>query len=161
MCDNDTRAYQACGFETEIKNSDTLCGGYICTEKEAGNKKYIECDNCTLEHMNCSTTADNTVPTVCDDKCDTWSCEDESECNGFRYGVRCSWRGEYLPAGGVCDGEKNCDNGADEENCTVTDSTLYTCTHDDRKYWDNEDIPVPILNHTRCSVFDKRKYISF
>ena len=84
VCDNDPHFYQVCGFYTEITNTDVLCGGYICKEKEGGEHKYIKCtgDNCKPENRNCSTTRDRSPETNCDGDCK------------YKYGVTCrDWRG--------------------------------------------------------------------
>ena len=63
----------------------------------------------------------------------------------------------YLPVEYVCDGSGNCES--DEQDCTVTDSTIYTCTHYRGKITWKKTLTVPIHNYTRCSVIDiKIKY---
>ena len=154
-CENDGHGYQVCGFNTQMTNNNVFCGGYICPAEEAGKHKYIECgEDCSVDNRDCS--FDITDTTQCDDKCDTDYCEDESYCNGYRYGVACTWeRKEYqIPIYLVCDGYTFCDNGEDEENCDVSDSTPYKCTHHrNHKVW-HKKRTVPIFDHTRCSVFD-------
>ena len=151
VCDNDPHFYQVCGFYTEITNTDVLCGGYICEEKEGGVHKYIKCtgDNCKPENRDCSTTRDTSPETNCDGDCK------------YKFGVTCRdrWGGEqiHVAVKWICDGDEDCDDGEDEQNCTVTDSTVYTCTHYRRKVWENKTLTVPIHNYTRCSVFDLSK----
>ena len=81
--------------------------------------------------------------------CDEWDCSDESDCNGHSYGVNCLRGGDpwYVPVSWICDGYADCDNGEDELECEVTNTTLYTCTSYKRGH------QVPILNYTRCAVF--------
>ena len=151
VCDNDPHFYQACGFNTEITNTDVLCGGYICEEKEGVEHKYIKCtgDNCKPENRDCSKTRDTFSETNCDGDCK------------YKYGVTCTrWgRGKHISAGWVCNGKWGCDDGSDEKNCTVTNSTVYTCTHYGAKVWYNTIRTVPIHNYTRCSVFDLFKIL--
>ena len=164
VCDNDPHFYQVCGFNTEITNTDVLCGGYICEEKEGGKHKYIKCtgDNCKPENRDCSTTRDTSVTRHSNSYMftTTFLLYENANCDGnckYKYGVTClhRWgRGNQVPVMWVCDGEEICDDGEDEQNCTVTDSTVYTCPHYWRKVWKNETLTVPILNYTRCSVFD-------
>ena len=150
VCDNDPNFYQACGFDTEITNTDVLCGGYICEEKEGGEHKYIKCtgDNCKPENRDCSTTRDTSPETNCDGTCN------------YKYGVTCKsqWGDDRVPVNYVCDGWELCIDGSDEQDCTVTNNTVYTCTHYVAKVFNNEIRTVPILNYTRCSVFDFSKW---
>ena len=91
---------------------------------------------------------------------DKWNCEDESNCNGYQYGLNCEsqrYGGEetYYGAHEICDGEKYCNNNADEQDCEVTDSTeVQTCIQYKRKYEKSNDVIVPILNNTRCFMFN-------
>ena len=159
VCENDPHVYQACGFNTKITNSDVLCGGLFC------DNKYIKCDkNCSVD-KDCSISQSSDVSTaeVCDDKCDdTWGeCIDESNCNGYKYGINCRSHGRnrYFPAKEICDGLKYCDKGEDEQDCNVTESTPHTCTHYRNKVRRNMMRTVPILNYTRCSVVDLKRHI--
>ena len=167
VCENDPFVYQACGFETPKTNSDVLCGGYICGQrKEDGDAAfgYVKCleDDCRTEKRTCKRTEDfETV--LCDDKCDSETCLDESFCNEYKYGVTCILERTldqgYVPAYRVCDGTSDCEIiggavGEDEQNCTVENSTVYSCVQYWRTATYREDRIVPILNYTRCSLFD-------
>ena len=131
VCDNDPHFYQVCGFNTEITNTDVLCGGYISDQKIGGNLNYIKCreENCGFE---------------------------KSHFPEYKYGATCkhdyNYKDEELPAFYVCDGEENCYDGSDEHNCRVTDSTVYSCPHYWRKVRDDEIVTVPMSNYTRCSA---------
>ena len=166
VCENDPHVYQACGHgsyfstykgNTEITNTDVLCGGLFC------NDKYIRCvKNCSVDN-DCSVKPDPqqyTGTNLCNDKCDDTRCRDESDCNGYKYGVNCTYSGSNvsIPLMWVCNGYSSCDEGEDEQDCNVTESTQHTCTHYGSKVLDNEMRTVSILNHTRCSVFDITSY---
>ena len=132
VCDNDPHFYQACGFKTEITNTDVLCGGYISDQKIGGKYKYIKCREENFE-------------------------TEKSHIPEYKYGVACKnyySEDEELPAFCVCDGYEDCDDGEDEQNCTVTNSTVYTCTNYGGKVIWGRTLTVPIHNYTRCSVVD-------
>ena len=157
VCENDPHVYQACGFNTKITNSDVLCGGLFC------NNKYVKCDkNCSVD-KDCSISQGSAVSTaeVCDDKCKVtlWDnkCIDESDCNGYKYGLHCKndgGRNRYIPVMWICDGDRDCDKGEDEQDCEVTETTPHSCTHYRSKVRRHMMRTVPIFNYTRCSVFD-------
>ena len=180
ICENDPHFYQACGHRSKSISTSTamLCEGYFCKQKVY--KKYdhfnsyhklVECKGgeCNVEDTNCSATIDNMDPRrICDDKCDSLNCEDESDCNGYKYGVTCNRRTSAGLANyavrEVCDGQRHCADGSDEKDCKVTDRTIYNCTHYKVKnaYYEKSSINVPILNYTRCAVFDhKRNYYPY
>ena len=156
VCENDPRVYQACGFNTQIKNTDFLCGGLFC------DKKYIECDkNCSVD-KDCSVSqrSDASQAELCNDKCDVanqWGkCTDESDCNGYKYGINCTFLGSYryVHVYWICDGNNDCNGGEDEQDCKVTESTPHCCTKDNSSVFYGDTITVPIFNYTRCSVID-------
>ena len=144
VCEDDPYFYQACGFHTTITNNEVFCGGYFC------DNQFVRCSTkCSEDKRDCASEA---ADLRCDDKCDKEFCEDESDCNGHRYGVHCDTvqGGNYVPASWVCDKVDDCENAADEQNCTFSESeTLPSgCNH----YFTKK--PVPILNYTRCGIFD-------
>ena len=171
QCENDAHVYQACGlyvsynYEPIISDSDVLCGGYICDEKTQDERhKYIECsgEKCKSKNRDCVETRDSPVsPTLCDDKCDEMECIDESNCNGYLYGINCSSGGEvvnyhvnYLCSGTVI----TCDDKVIEEDCSITVETPYTCTHYYSQVEMDTTQTVPIKNYTRCSMIDLDMY---
>ena len=147
-----------------ITNNEVLCENYLCSSSwgEMFTSVFLsflnfacetDCENTDLNKEGCK---DEMValPTgwlvrpseICNDVCDADTCEDEANCNGYRYGKYClryeilSFIANYV----LCDGEQYCDGGEDEEDCTVTSSTDNFCR---RK--DTEEI-VPVQNYTRC-----------
>ena len=164
LCKNDPYSYQPCGFGTQITNTKVLCGGYICGKGEKEEEfdfkyNYIECsgDNCKIENReNCTTSIEPS--TVCDDKCDNFGyCDDEGDCNGYRYGVTCFVNGRWTrhPAAAVCFPEPFCDDGAGKRDLPrdCAKNTGHACTHYATKKVLNMTMNVPLLNYTRCSVF--------
>eukprot|EP00116_Pleurobrachia_bachei_P004420 sb/3464682/ len=82
MCPDDPGVYQACGIALEIgtykfvENSLALCGAQLCVD-EGDESKQRSGDGyalCPVEETS----------EACDQKCSTFECEDESECNGAR-----------------------------------------------------------------------------
>ena len=160
VCDNDFKSYQACGFGAPITNSNVFCGGYFCPEEKALNTSshsLVTCDGECNAHTNCSDTKIlvSQPSKVCDGKCDQWHCKDESNCNGFKYGVWCTFseRPLYLPPHAVCDGFPSCDMNEDELHCTPNyNETEQSCVHYVYRKMFFEEIIVPIQNFTRCAV---------
>ena len=166
VCLNDPHVYQACGHSstTAVTNTDVLCGGLFC------DYNYIRCvKNCTVDNA-CSVKPDPQQYTetshasavreyqatgLCNDKCDSTNCIDESDCNGYQYGVNCTRGGssKYIPVMWICNGFSSCEDREDEQDCKVTESTQHTCTYYNIVFYD-EMITVPIMNYTRCSAFD-------
>ena len=163
-----TYLYQACGFSDNIlTGTKALCGGYFCQSNDTYSMNYdfIGCqgDNCTKENRVCASKLDKSFM-LCDDKCDENDCKDESYCNGYKYGVDCEsniYGSDYFPPDSVCfhseeDGDGSfCLDKSDKLHCNDLDNTT-TCTHymrqlNDYKY---KEFVVPMLNYTRCSVFD-------
>ena len=164
ICHNEDHGYQACGFKTQITNTDVLCGGYICEEQAHEKYAYVKCagDDCKTENRNCTRkeTAEisDTGKSICDDKCDTISCVDESICNGYKYGLDCYWTAgdaNYAPPQLICVdmGSLNCQDRRDEQNCNITNSTPHTCIQYQSVLSLHKPVTVPIFNYTRCSVF--------
>ena len=99
--------------------------------------------------MNTELTEEFCETKECDLICqDTFTCEDESFCNGFRYGMECN-QNHYndllinTPPYKVCDNTRTCVNGEDEQGCEVNNDTISTCNH----YSGNI---IPLFNYTRC-----------
>ena len=84
---------------------------------------------------------------ICNDVCDKYSCEDEANCNGYKYGMYCErYNGpSFLPIRFICDGYKYCIDGEDEADCRVTNTTEMSC----RNVYTS--LLVPVHNFTRCA----------
>ena len=177
LCQNDPYAYQVCGHDTlntrtqiSIKQDTyTICGGYFCEKRNyQSNYNFIPCTGkgCRVENRDCDSTNQITDMELCNDKCDSSFCEDESYCNGYQYGIGLTCQTvvdpnsmimelieiPFIPPSYLCDGKKHC--LVDENNCGITENTDHTCTHYTKKVNHNETVHVPIMNYTRCSVFD-------
>ncbi|XP_063687781.1 uncharacterized protein LOC134821045 [Bolinopsis microptera] len=127
VCENDSHVYQACGFNTEITNTDVLCGGLFC------NNTYKRCDkNCSVDNV-CSVKHDPqqyTGTSLCNDKCeDTDKCIDESDCNGYKYGFNCTYEGkkEYVPVHSICNGYNYCAKEEDEQDYYTNTGCVTEC----------------------------------
>ena len=155
ICSNDPHFYQACDkrLRGKITNNEVLCGHYICLH-ESGylltsiflshthKKCTTDCINTVVNKKGCSddmialpTGELADVKEICNDVCDTNNCEDEANCNGYVYGKYCinirhtSKSLYYVPPYHQCDGIKFCEDGEDEEDCSVTSATESYCTH--------------------------------
>ena len=167
-CENDPKVYQACGFGAKIADhGELLCMSYICENPETHLEgKHIECegDDCRADMRANCTKSPVAVHQLCDGKCDESDCVDESYCNGYRYGVNCTNKHDgrqiYLHAAKLCLRTPHCEEGLDQQDCSITNTTAHTCAHTISGIFYARHI-VPILNHTRCSVFDFTKTWSF
>ena len=152
-----------------MTNRPTLCGNQMCEFYQKGRSNGVvtlndlsisgwvcdgfqDCINTGLDETECSNTT--TLPTglvvqskfVCNDRCDVEDCQDEAICNGRTYGMYCKFVREmiYLFPYLICDGWKDCDDNADEVNCTVTEKTRNKCVHS------LSMAVVPVHNFTKC-----------
>ena len=102
----------------------------------------------------------NGTERLCDDDCGHLStCRDESDCNGYFYGMTCLGKFnqvKYISIDSICGGSSYCLEDDDEQNCNDTDSdpNAFSCFHYGTKLWKNEEKRVRIFNFTRCGVFD-------
>ena len=144
-CENDPHVYQACWSPEQMTNTDVLCEGFICKQKQNGKYEYI---TSTTTKEQCEPDSTKFSNTQCNDVCEESDCEDEALCNGYMYGLFCN--DYYVSIDTICDGDEDChDVRSDEENCNVSDSTVSVCS----QYKRNHAV-VPIHNYTRCMVFD-------
>ena len=156
-CPGDLDGYQACGFTEKRAVSKSgkgvLCGGYFC-ENGDHHKPFIPCSqNCVANKTCPESQIDESEIGLCNDRCEMWeTCVDESNCRGYKYGIKCSWESgdhDHLPVHYICDGRVHCLDGADERGCFghKVDNALQTCPQ-----WISK-VYVPIMNYTRCSAF--------
>ena len=172
-CPNDALYYQACGnfrFQRKVHQGKTvaLCGYYICDEfwswkfaVSGSFYNYLECNN----NQNCIDNADekycpeyypeesfrcfNTTrrvlkSQVCDGVCDCRACEEEYDCNGFKYSYECANSSIEFPAIARCNTVADCPQLDDEQNCT--DNPEYACETD-------FGVQAELTNYTRCFHF--------
>ena len=173
LCSNDPHFYQMCDrkFFGEVTNDKTLCENYMCRTGTGFllSSTLMKIVNMESDHDDegiCDFNCDNTdilqeecrdmvaLPSgrrvlsrhVCNDQCETRTCEDEAVCNGYTYGMYCEGlnRTNYVPPFQICDDRQDCENGKDEANCTVTETTETFCRHKATRK------EVPVHNYTRC-----------
>ncbi|KAL5268163.1 hypothetical protein ACHWQZ_G002129 [Mnemiopsis leidyi] len=164
-CSNDPHFYQACDkrLDGQITNDELLCENYLCSSNTYlmlpyhltvfGRECNFNCINTDINKEVCNNkialpTGRSVHPSkICDDVCDASFCEDEATCNGYQYGIYCMKNNKllYVPPISICNNVENCDDGEDEEDCTVTPSTETFCRHHNTKHI------VPVNNYTRCS----------
>ena len=110
ICEDDPKFYQVCGAghdETfEGAEIGVFCGQYICQEEKGvytsgykAESNYScdglnQCVNTKLDEVDCKENGTSNLPAsrVCDGFCDRVDCEDESLCNGHKYGQTCGNR---------------------------------------------------------------------
>ena len=173
-CRNDPHVYQACSLgqdkeSVKFTNSDVFCGGYFCRSEEeptdrdlVDQHEFTECSGaaCKAGNRDCRKPRDPTINSLCDEKCDEMYCKDESNCNGFKYGVACTWltgaeHGGVYRMGfqNVCDGF-DCGDVADIMlNCTES-TTAMKCIQYEKNLHHDKRLTVPILKSIRCRMLD-------
>ena len=172
LCPNDPHFYQMCDkkYFGKVTNEKTLCENYMCRTgigsllSSTLMKFHVfiydisdgycmtNCDNTDIHQEECRDSValrsgrQALFSHVCNDNCETITCEDEAVCNGYTYGMYCEGlnRTTYVPPRYICDNNQDCENGEDEANCTVTETTETVC----RQKITGKDVPV--YNYTRC-----------
>ena len=174
-----------------MKNTDwALCGYLYCDfkvtrrlyEREELCKKnsISKCINLSPEQINrlkccdmelvdvaesgvCENKDNATRGKLCDNVCDNWNCVDESECNGFFYGMTCqsniAGHIMYIPPYEVCNNKIDCISwvtwGSDEKDCDLERHIESpSCTSGEILRVKNAEQVVKIFNFTRCSAIE-------
>ena len=125
-----------------------------------GRNNDYECDgkascvNTDLDEASCEEAADRD----CDGVCADYTCQDESNCNGYRYGMWCNstvnnQTVEYKSPIYICDITENCNDRRDENICQITNETEQSCRHE------YTGRMIPLYNYTRCSVLVERNTV--
>ena len=176
VCSNDPHFYQICGTKLSGKatNGELLCEFYICQFNSKLHssglvfRTYyrgecgVDCENTDLNKEGCdekvALQSGEKVKSsqICNDVCDLWHCEDEANCNGYKYGMYCKrhYHGlSFIPLSWICDTAQDCIDGEDEADCSVTNTTEMSCRH-----VRNGQL-VPVHNYTRCApIRSKTRY---
>ena len=99
------------------------CNGREDCKNTAADEQY-DCPAVDEERYKCKdnkTGLSVPISKICDKTCDCWSCDDESYCNGVKYGMMCERRyGEYAFPSIICDNIEGCLDKTDEINCTTS-----------------------------------------
>ena len=173
LCENDPKFYQVCGAghdENFEINDKVLCGYYICQEANGiftssymADSSYScdskkQCANTDLDEADCKGSTIGTISSsnVCDGYCDLKYCQDESVCNGYRYGYFCE--NHYYPPNLI--GVKVYENNASLSKMTCGDDENITADYHLCNYFnhnlmrlDGDPYIVHLYNFTRCGAF--------
>ena len=144
----------------------SVCGSFLCKvgiSLEAHPvreicSRQIDCSNIPdLGKMGCPEVEkeENSISTICNNICEMEKCEDENECNGYRYGLWCQLGNMYVEPTAICDGIFSCViaglSKGEEELCKpAIDSNFPSCTS--IKYRSFVELRRPIFNFTRCAA---------
>ena len=146
----------------------SVCGSFLCRlggvlEAQPVREicsRQINCSNIPdLAKIGCPEVEkeENSILTICNNICEMENCEDENECNGYRYGLRCHGWNTYVEPTAICDGIFSCViaglSKSEEELCKpAIDSNFPSCTS--IKYGSFVALPFlrPIFNFTRCAA---------
>ncbi|KAL5250607.1 hypothetical protein ACHWQZ_G016367 [Mnemiopsis leidyi] len=112
--------------------------------------------------MNQTSCPDQGTNKLCDMICnhgDLVTCQDESYCNGFNYGVWCDNYTRYIPVPRICDGVPDCQDEMDENICQVDNKTQSTCMLFKGGNPEKEII-IPLYSFTRCRPLTHFQYTS-
>ena len=174
LCSDDKTNYQACGLHDEkrLGESEIPCKQLLCfdsLESYAVNryastyngaceiKARPDCEQSSLR-LSQKFCQQLTIQEVgkeifeiqmktCDMLCQSHlTCEDESICNGYQYGLYCKRKGRirYIKTSMVCDTIDDCDDSLDEENCSpYADSECY-------RFLNAKNYQIDLRDHTRC-----------
>ena len=147
-------------------NSVFVCGDYVCdgfwggvysghfvTSRSWCNKRKQCKDDVDEKHcqaaqdlFECYDSPNIIIPKakVCDRHCDCWHCDDEWNCNGYKYGFvyHCRDSKTYITSRFICNGWANCPAGDDEVECR--DVTMCVVDFYPKQRY-------PITNYTRCT----------
>ena len=169
-CSKDTYHYQACYLQAFSPRSSNdavfVCGDYVCDGfwgdiysghfvtsrswcyKRKQCKYDVDERHCPAvqEHFECYKSKNTFISKakVCDRHCDCWYCDDEGNCNGYKYYqlYPCRNATKYILTRYICNGWKNCPAGDDEEGC----QGITRCTDE---YYPTRSYP--LINYTRCT----------
>ncbi|KAL5261946.1 hypothetical protein ACHWQZ_G007599 [Mnemiopsis leidyi] len=195
-CSEDTYGYQVCGMAVttstiKFSTSWSICGHLYChrgkTIDSFGREELCSksCENLKqeqIENLKCCNLNDveNTTE-ICDEPdegemnkkcnlaCDERNCQDESECNGYAYGMFCNFGSgtgrfnKYVPVYEVCDGSFECTGYLDEDaiGCNqIHPADVPSCISGElvRKSINlkvKNRIRIPIFNFTRCAAMEE------
>ena len=164
-----------------VSSNWSICGYLYCdlgTGIDSHSREELCRENCKnlkqnqIENLKCSHQKDAESISEINDRseevenndfcnlaCDLRNCQDESECNGFRYGLYCH-RGKYekyVPVYEICDRLNECIGYLDEKaiGCDKVKPGTPSCISGElfRKSENRGlKIRVPIFNFTRCAA---------
>ena len=144
----------------------SVCGSFLC--KLGGILEALPVREICSRQINCSNIPDlekigcpeveieeNSTLTICNNICEMENCEDESECNGYRYGLYCPLGPVYIAPTAICDGIHGCViagllNGEESLCKPAIDNNFPSCTS--MKYRSKDVFLRPIFNFTRCAT---------
>ncbi|XP_063677675.1 uncharacterized protein LOC134813738 [Bolinopsis microptera] len=139
-CENDDISYQACGIHQQIQ-ADTLqsyphavCQFQVVVSDSGVFAELVEnptSETVVMETVVMPSGRSVSSDHICNDICETWTCEDEANCNGFTYGQYCKKQGTgdvtYIEA------EDICTTGHEKRCCEYLRWIWYP------EYWDTTD----------------------
>ena len=163
---------QVCGSDADwnvFSDHDdiSVCGSFLCDvgiSLEAHPvreicSRQINCSNIPdLGKIGCPEVEkeENSILKICNNiLCEKENCEDENECNGCRYGLRCHTWDTYAEPTAICDGVHGCviagKSKSEKELCRLAiDRNFPSCAS--IKYRSFEEFLRPIFNFTRCAA---------
>ena len=117
-------------------------------------------DSLSLQESESCSYAEDSHIKMCDDVCDCWNCQDESQCNGYVYGKICTTVPSLIiePPPEICNNISTCTSSkhlwTDEGGCDHIPPGMPSCVSGELMRRKSIKKVIPLFNYTRCSTIE-------
>ena len=144
--------HYACSYyDNLIVSGESIIRYTWCNDEEHCYNGGVDEKYCTKEGevfqcrgYNNSAAGKISISKACDKRCDCWCCNDEWQCNGYRYHYwyKCYNDSKSIPSYQICDNVTDCYHGDDEGNCRK----LVACVQEGKF-----KLTYILANYSRCT----------